>query len=294
MKMKRIPQVIVILLMSLLVFAACGKKTNDNTQNNTTPETPLNNAEPGVAVVGGDSENNDEEAVLLNAEGKIRVFQNGDANIRLYPLDVKEQRGHFIANLFDFMKITGTYTELTDDESGDSAIMFSYNGRTIRTARQNQSFEVTGIKSDEGVIRDNVLTVPEEWAGGEVDSNGLPRVNFTYRAYPIVFSNDIGQTITLNADDSFVADFSDDILILGFYTLRSDWIVFVPGNPSTNSSGEVARYTLISPLSISGVQAENPEGENEGPQIISTHSFVIHEMWHDIIEDEELRTFTSQ
>jgi hypothetical protein len=223
---------IVIFLMSVLVFTACGNG-NSTDNNGSTPEnTPMNTPVSTPELVETEPAElpaptpTPEPAPAVHEQEPIRVFENGNANVRLFP------DGTFIANLANFRRITGTYTEL--GESGEIVILFSYNGVLVRESGTVSTFETSDVLTQLfGEIIGDVLTIPAEW------DEELLRLDYVYRDYPLVFANETGQKITLNADSSFTAEFINDVLIIGYHAMRERDVVFIPGSPSANSSGNV-------------------------------------------------------
>ena len=167
-------------------------------------------------VVFSDTDSHDER-------GRIRIFKRGNANIRLYP------DGTFIANLWHNTKVTGTYRELT--HGNETAVMFTHSGITTATGGVS-SFEETGLVTVVGGIVDGILTMPEDWDDGH--GHGM---EFTFTPYPIVFVCENDQRITLYADNSFVANFANDVTIFGFYGIRTNSVTFVTGSPTFNGTG---------------------------------------------------------
>jgi hypothetical protein len=146
----------------------------------------------------------------------------------------------FIANLFHNTKITGTYTELT--QGGETAVLFSHNGETTVEDGAG-SFRAPGLTTVVGGITNGILTIPIDWDCGH--DHGL---DFTYRAYPLIYEGENGQTITLHADNSFAASFSGDVTIYGFYGIRLQSVTFVPGSPTFNNSGALIGTVLTAGL----------------------------------------------
>ena len=192
-------------------------------------------------------ETDDVESRSTEMSGQIRVFENGTASVKLFP------DGTFIANLFHNSKITGTYVELVDDASGDIAVKFSYNGMSV-PSDGGITFGVTGFTTVVGSIVDNVLTLPEDWDDGH--GHGM---EFSYRAYPVVFASEDGQTITLNADNTFVASFNNDVKIIGYYSMRATTITFLQGSPSSDSDGNIVGMSLVGKL----VTGDDGHGDDE-------------------------------
>ena len=165
----------------------------------------------------------------IGIQGQIRVFENGNANIRLFPDRT------FIANLFHNTKITGTYTEMTDRR--ETAVLFS---------GQDSSSEASPVTVVGGIV-DGVLTIPEDWD----DSHGHG-MDFAYRAYPLVFIGEGGQRIILRADNSFEANFANDAVIIGFYGIRATSATFAPGSPTFDRNGTPVGTFLLAELRICG------------------------------------------
>ena len=167
---------------------------------------------------------------------QIRVFENGSASIKLFPDET------FIANLFHNTKITGTYTEKT--EGGETAVLFAYNGINAIEDGVN-TFTAAGTVTAVGGILNGALTIPEDWEDGHGHGD-----NFIYREYPLVFAGSQGQKIILNADNTFVANFSNEVTIIGFYGIRSSSVTFVPGSPTFNGSGVLSGTVLLARLLV--------------------------------------------
>ena len=267
--MKNFSLIMVIVLMSL--FAACG---NGEEIDNSTPDTVTEDlpAENDVTVEPDPDELDDEEppVVIVYAEpNPIRVFENGNANVRLFP------DGTFIANMFNFKRVTGTYTELGEED--ESVILFSYNGVTLREGSSVSFFEPTGLMQLFGEINGEILTIPEEWDPEE----DIPRVEFEYRAYPLIFANETGQSVSLNADSSFTANLIDDIVLIGYHAMRSNMVVLVPGSPSANSNGVIAG-TFLDVRLRTRVEEIAPEVEGEAPVTVEFTTMDIPELWAEI------------
>ena len=179
----------------------------------------------------------------------IRVFENGNANVRLFP------DGTFIANLFHNTKVTGTYSEVT--QGNETAVLFSYGGISYLSDGVS-SFEATGATTVVGGLVDNVLTIPEDWDDGH--GHGM---DFPFRAYPIVFVGENNQNILLHADNTFVANFDGAASITGFYGLRANSITFVPGSPTFNSSGVPVGSFLFARLGLRSELDSEPDHEQE-------------------------------
>jgi len=184
----------------------------------------------------------------INAQEHIRVFENGNANVRLFP------DGTFIANLFHNTKITGTYTEMTDGR--EVAVLFTYSGINNISGGVS-SFESTGLTTVVGGIVDNVLTIPEDWDDGH--GHGMA---FTFRAYPLVFIGDDGQRIILHADSTFEASLANNVRIIGFYGIRATSITFVPGSPTFDRNGNPVGIFLFAELRVCG--SDSADGSVQG------------------------------
>jgi len=154
---------------------------------------------------------------------QIRVFENGNANVRLLP------DGSFMANLFHNTTITGTYTEMTDGR--ETAVLFTYSGINNHS-RGVSSFEQTNPVTVVGGIANGILTIPEDWDDGH--NHGM---DFTFTAYPMVFIGENDQRITLHADNTFEAILANDVMIIGFFGMRAASITFVPGSPTFDRNG---------------------------------------------------------
>jgi hypothetical protein len=168
----------------------------------------------------------------------IRVFENGNANIRLFP------DGTFIANLFHNIKITGTYTEMTDGR--EIAVLFTHS------CADNALVTVVG-----GIVND-ILTIPEDWDDGH--GHGM---DFAYREYPLVFIGEGGQRITLNADNTFHANLADGVTIIGFYGIRAGSVTFVQGSPTFDRGGVPVGEFLLAELRTCGGSVNNSEQGND-------------------------------
>ena len=153
----------------------------------------------------------------------IRVFENGNTNIRLFP------DGTFVANLFHNSKKTGIYSELT--QNNETAVLFTYGG-TLSLEGVVSSFDSAGLLTVVGGIVEDVLTLPEDWDDGH--GHGL---DFAFRAYPLVFIGENDQRITLFADNTFSASFDSGVTVIGYYGMRATSITFVPGSPTFSSDG---------------------------------------------------------
>ena len=154
---------------------------------------------------------------------QIRVFERGNANIRLFP------DGTFVANLWHNTKVTGTYRELT--QGHETAVLFTHSGKTLLSGGESTFYE-TGTVTVVGGIVDDILTMPEDWDDGH--GHGM---EFDFIAYPLVFVGDYDQSIVLNADNTFVANFVGDITVIGFYGMRAASVTFSPGSPTFSSGG---------------------------------------------------------
>jgi len=178
------------------------------------------------------------EQSVINVREYIRVFENGNANVRLFP------DGTFIANLFHNTKITGTYTEMT--AGYETAVLFTYSGIN-NISGGISSFESTGLVTVVGGIVEDVLTIPIDWDDGH--GHGM---DFAFRAYPLVFIGDNDQRITLHADNTFEANLANDIRIIGFYGMRATSVTFVPGSPTFDRNGIPVGTFLLAELRTCG------------------------------------------
>jgi len=169
---------------------------------------------------------------------QIRVFENGNANIRLFP------DGTFIANLFHNTKITGAYTEMSDGQ--EIAVLFTYSGIN-NLSHGVSAFEATGLVTVVGGIVDDILTIPEDWDDGH--GHGI---DFVFRPYPLVFMGENGQRIILHGDNTFEANFANDVRVLGFYGIRATSITFVPGSPTFDGHGMPVGTFLLGGLRMCG------------------------------------------
>lgn len=206
----------------------------------------------------------------FDEKGNIRVFERGNANIRLLP------DGTFIANLWHNTKISGTYTEMT--LGNETAVLFTHNGKTLSGGGVN-TFVPTGFVTVVGGIVDGILTMPEDWDDGH--NHGM---EFAFIQYPLVFVGENNQRITMFADKTFTAEFSDGIKIIGYYGIRATSVTFVPGSPSFSGNGvPVGSFLLAGFVSCSDVNGgesvpdpgdePNPgEGANSGEDANQTQT----------------------
>lgn len=190
------------------------------------------------------------ESANPGAQGEIRVFENGNANVRLFA------DGTFIANLFHNTKITGTYTEMTDGR--EIAVLFTYGGIN-NMAGGVGTFEATGSVTVVGGILDGVLTIPIDWDDGH--GHGM---DFAYRAYPLVFIGENNQNITLFADNTFELNLAGDVRVIGFYGIRATSVTFVPGSPTFDRNGNpVGTFLLAELRTCRDVPANNPGDDDD-------------------------------
>jgi hypothetical protein len=182
----------------------------------------------GVFTLAYDPEHNSG-----NMQGSIRVFENGNANIRLFPDRT------FIANLFHNTKITGMYAEVTDGH--ETAVLFTHSGMTVV-----------------GGIVDDILTIPEDWDDGH--GHGM---DFAYRAYPLVFMGENGQKIILDADNTFEANLAGNEKIIGFYGIRAASVTFAPGSPTFDRNGVPVGTFLAAELRTCGGDSANNSGQGD-------------------------------
>ena len=183
-----------------------------------------------------------------DARGKIRVFERGNANIRLFP------DGTFIANLWHNTKISGTYRELV--QGSETAVLFTHSGITNLSGGAS-SFEETGLVTVVGGITDDIMTMPEDWDDGH--GHGM---EFAFITHPLVFVCENNQRVTLNADNTFVANFDGDVTIIGFYGKRSTSITFVPGSPAFTLAGLPIGSFLPAQLVSCRDEYSPPQGQN--------------------------------
>ncbi|MCL2818104.1 MAG: hypothetical protein FWD39_06965, partial [Clostridiales bacterium] len=78
----------------------------------------------------------------------------------------------------------------------------------------------------------------------------------------LVFAGENNQKITLYADNTFVANFADNVTVIGYYGLRNPGtnattgaptagsITFVAGSPTFNASGVLSGATAVASLQI--------------------------------------------
>jgi len=216
----------------LFVLNSCEQTTEE--EHPTQTESAV--IEPDITEAAGVSLS--EPALEPEKPEQIRVFENGNVNIRLFP------DGTFIANLFHNSRITGTYTEMTQGD--ETAVLFTHNG--ITTAESGAvSFETPGRVTVVGGIAGGVLTMPEDWDDGHGHSR-----DFMYQAYPMVFAGSDNQEIILYADNTFAANFAGDIKILGFYAIRRTNITFALGSPGFSNSGVPTGIFLLAELITGG------------------------------------------
>jgi len=243
-----IPAVICVLLavLALFIISACTQTPDEKTPDNQS-EYKIDTTDPAETLT---RPNSDTAAADINEPEQIRVFENGNANIKLF------SNGNFIANLFHNTKITGTYTEMTQND--ETAVLFNYNGITTLEG-EISAFEASGSVTAVGGIVNNILTIPEDWDDGH--NHGM---NFAYRTYPLVFAaGDNDQKITLYADNTFVANFADGVIIIGYYVMRATSVTFVPGSSSSNRDGDIVGTFLLAQLTTVGGDGHHQEDEYE-------------------------------
>jgi len=218
---------------------------------------------------------------------ELRVFYNGNSDVWLFP------DGTFILNYFHHTKISGTYEEMPNPDGDDIAIVFTHNGRSLYGSSHahdhshghnhshghdhahepvhGASFAPSsdGVVTVVGGIDGNYLTLPEEWE----DDHGH---GSHYRLREtLVFSGPNGNRITLNTDRSFVAEFNDGIMILGYYMVRAfaldhnpsegepmpyvhNAITFIPGMPTFSADGDLQGAVFAVPITEGGTTLTIP------------------------------------
>jgi len=216
-----------------------------------------------------------EEHNMQQMREHIRVFENGNANVRLFP------DGSFIANLFHNTKITGAYSEMT--QGHETAVLFTYGGITNLSGGVS-TFDVTGPVTAVGGIVNDVLTIPEDWDDGH--GHGM---DFSYREYPLVFVGENDQRIILNADNTFVADLSSDVTIIGFFGVRATSITFVPGSPTFTGDGVPVGTFLFAELRSCGDDHDCSDDHDcdDGHDCSDHHGHHHHDHHHHDCDDDD-------
>ncbi|MCL2456083.1 MAG: hypothetical protein FWD19_00870 [Defluviitaleaceae bacterium] len=183
----------------------------------------------------------------------LRVFYNGNSDVWLYP------DGRFIFNYFHNIKKSGTYTEIFEEEK--TIVHFTHNG-ALHIGSRAPFFEPSGFLpvTVTGVIEENFLTIPEEW-----DDDCEHGVEFRLRQPLVFIAEDNDNKITLNVDRTFIAEFYDEILVLGYFAARSraldhdptdgdpmpymyNSVTFIPGMPTFNTSGVLQGAIFAVPI----------------------------------------------
>ena len=192
--MKKLTTLLLTLLMLTALFTGCAptEPANPDVTPDTTPTvTPTES--PSAVPPEGDVGSGDSPP--------LRVFTSGDEKVLLLPDRL------FFAKLSHGTVIYGYFYELT--EGDEAAVVFRYN--------DDSEMEIGGILGD-------VLTIPAAWDDGHGHD-----LDYTLSDQTLVFLGEDDQSVTLNADNTYIVDFGSDVVSTGTYSFIGQRVIFAVG-----------------------------------------------------------------